>query len=173
MSNLECPYCDHMNIEGVDTCEHCGQSLHGVDVEEPVTDVERSLATDVIAVMEPKIPVTVADTTRVETVLGLMIQKWIGCVLVCDSEGQPVGIFSERDALLKLGADASQHFDQPISKFMTSDPQTLSRGDKVAFAVRSMDQGSFRHVPIVDDAGKLDGIISVRDILDYLTVKMA
>ena len=43
---------------------------------------------------------------------------------------------------------------------------------RVAYAVRHMDQGGYRHVPIVDNDRKPTGVISVRDILHYLTEKM-
>jgi CBS domain-containing protein len=35
-----------------------------------------------------------------------------------------------------------------------------------------MDQGGYRHVPIVDEEGHVTGVISVRDILRYFTEKM-
>ena len=48
-------------------------------------------------------------------------------------------------------------------------PETLEIGAKVAFAVQRMEVGGYRHLPIVGDTGELTGIISVRDILQYLT----
>ena len=44
---------------------------------------------------------------------------------------------------------------------------------KIAFAVQRMDLGGYRHLPIVDREGQLSGIISVRDILEYLTERMS
>jgi CBS domain-containing protein len=31
-----------------------------------------------------------------------------------------------------------------------------------------MDQGSYRHLPLVDDSGRVEGIISIQDIIQYL-----
>ena len=56
---------------------------------------------------------------------------------------------------------------------MTTNPESLDRSAKVAFAVQRMDLGGFRHVPIVDEEKRLTGVISVRDILHYLTEKMS
>ena len=84
-----------------------------------------------------------------------------------------VGIFTERDALLKLGTEAAALGDRPVSEFMTAHPQTLRLDAKIAFAVQRMDLGGFRHVPVVSKTNEPLGVISVRDILDYLTEKMA
>jgi CBS domain-containing protein len=56
---------------------------------------------------------------------------------------------------------------------MTAAPETLPVDAKVAFALQRMDVGGYRHLPIVDDAGTVTGIISVRDILKYLAAKLA
>jgi CBS domain-containing protein len=100
-----------------------------------------------------------------------MAGQKIGCIIVVD--GQTVaGIFSERDALLRLGVDAPQLWDRPIREFMTPQPETLEADDKIAFALHKMDVGGYRHVPILKD-GRLEGVISVRDILRYLTQRIA
>jgi CBS domain-containing protein len=79
-----------------------------------------------------------------------------------------VGIFSERDALMKLNVDAAKFLSRPISQFMTADPVTLETNDKIAFALHKMNLGGYRHVPILFH-GQLVGVISIRDILRYLT----
>jgi CBS domain-containing protein len=55
---------------------------------------------------------------------------------------------------------------------MTKEPQSLDLQAKVVFALQRMDLGGFRHIPIVDAEGHPTGIISVRDILRYLTDKL-
>ena len=56
---------------------------------------------------------------------------------------------------------------------MTKNPQSLPATAKIAFAVQRMDLGGYRHVPITGTDGRPAGIFSVRDILGYLTRKMA
>jgi CBS domain-containing protein len=104
--------------------------------------------------------------------LKLLADHRIGCVLVVD-KGKLVGIFSERDALYRVGADVETLRQRPVSEFMTPNVQTLDVNAKVAYAVRLMDLGHYRHVPIVSEDGSLAGIISVRDILGYLTDRMS
>lgn len=167
-----CPFCDAENIPGADECEACGQSLAELHLPEPATEVEQSLLKDRVVALVPKAPISVASDMAVRDVIKLLIEKRIGSVLVVDAEKKVVGIFSERDALMKLNTEAASLGDCPVSDFMTQNPRTLVGSAKIAFAVKEMDLGGYRHLPIVDGAANPTGIISVRDILRYLTDKM-
>jgi CBS domain-containing protein len=166
-----CPDCGFKNIEGADTCEQCQQPLSNVRLRAPSSSVEASLFRDRISVLQPKRPATVAPTATVGEVLEKMSGHAIGCVIVVEVR-EVVGIFSERDALLRLNVDTPQLWDRPISEFMTPQPETLEADDKIAFALHKMDLGGYRHVPILN-SGQLEGVISVRDILRYLTDRIA
>ncbi len=170
---IQCPYCDAENIPGSEVCADCGQTLTDVERLVPASEVERSLLKDRLDVLEPSKPVvSVAPDVPVRDVINLLAARSIGCVLIVN-EGRVVGIFSERDALCKVGTRGGELGDRPVSEFMTSEPQTLDPKAKVAFAVHRMDLGSYRHVPIIGEDGQPAGIVSVRDILRYLTEKMA
>jgi CBS domain-containing protein len=170
---ISCPYCGSDNIEGVDQCTECGQALSDMHLQTPRSEVERSLLKDRVSALNPNTPVTVPANKPVGEVLVQMVDRAIGCVIVVDSEQQMTGIFSERDALVKLNDQAADLFDRPVSEFMTPSPQSLESKTKIAFAVQRMDLGGYRHLPIVEESGKLSGIISVRDILRFLTDKMS
>lgn len=167
-----CPFCNRKNIEGADICEQCQQSLDDTYLPAPASEVEKSLLTDRVNVLHPKTPITVKSSQTVAEVLQFLVDRAIGCVVVVDGS-EAVGIFSERDALMRLNTDAVALGDRPISEFMTPHPQTLEADAKIAFAAQRMDLGGYRHVPIVNRQGNLTGIISVRDILRYLTEKMS
>ena len=168
---LNCPFCCGENIEGADFCEECGQPLDDAHLTTPATEVEQSLLRDRVSALAPKPPVTVAPSTPVGDVLRLIVERNIGCVIVVDGD-EPLGIFSERDALHKLNTEAPQLIGRPVSEFMTAHPQTLVADAKIAYAVQRMDLGGYRHVPIVGERGELVGIISARDILRHLTDNM-
>jgi CBS domain-containing protein len=59
-------------------------------------------------------------------------------------------------------------FLQPVRETMTEEVFCLGTGDNMAAAMDAMKNGKFRHVPIVDNKGKLIGILSDRDVLRYL-----
>ena len=166
-----CPYCQAENIEGADECVDCGESLIDLSVRVPASSVEADLLRDRIERLWPKSPSTVTPDTPVGQVLKKMVGETIGCVMVVDV-GKLVGIFSERDALMKLNVDAAKFMNRPIAQFMTPNPVTLETSDKIAFALQKMNVGGYRHLPILFN-GKLAGVISIRDILRYLTERIA
>jgi CBS domain-containing protein len=168
---MNCPYCGADNLDGVDDCAECGQSLSDAHLTDPPTAVEQSLLADHLQVLDPQTPVVVSADTPVRDVLRAMVDGGTGCVVVADGD-RSVGIFSERDALMRLNTAASALGDRPVSEFMTAEPETLEPTAKVVFAVQRMDVGGYRHIPIIDEGGELAGIVSVRDILRYLTDKM-
>ncbi len=167
-----CPYCDSENIDGADICEECRASLADLDLPVPATEVERSLLVDRVDSLTSVPPLTVTPDTPLGQVLRLLDQHSVGCAVVVDDR-RLVGVFTERDALLRVGEAASELAEEPVSRFMTDKPETLEMEAKIAFAVQRMDLGGFRHVPILSPEGRPVGVLSVRDILRYLTNKLS
>ena len=167
-----CPFCGHVNTQGVDQCAECQQPLTDLHLAEPLGPVEQGLLQDRIEALRFNAPRTVPPDTPVGEVLGIMAGEALGCVLAVDRD-RVVGLFSERDALMRLGTTAEARADHPVSEFMTPDPECLQKTAKIAFALQRMDLGGFRHVPIVEPTGHPIGVISIRDILRYLTERMA
>ena len=168
---MNSPYCGAVNIDGVDDCADCGQPLSDAYLADPSTTIEQSLLAAHVDVLSPKKPIAISARTPVRDVLRMLVDRGIGCLIVTDA-GKPVGIFTERDALVKLSTDAVSLGARPVSEFMTTALETLEIGAKVACAVQRMDVGGYRHLQIGGDTGELTGIISVRDILHYLTEKL-
>jgi CBS domain-containing protein len=168
---LPCPYCDHEVIEGADACDACGQPLTESHLPVPATGVERSLLTDRVKLFQDRRPLVVSPSLPVREVIKLLADNKVGCVLVAE-QGKTLGIFTERDVLLKLGERAAELGTRPVSEFMTSQVESLPPTAKIAFAVHRMEHGGYRHVPVVNDKGETVGIFSVRDILSYLSRKL-
>ena len=51
---------------------------------------------------------------------------------------------------------------------MTKSPDTITSDAPIAFALHKMDVGGYRHLPVMD-GGRVVGIVSVRDIMRYIT----
>jgi CBS domain-containing protein len=86
------------------------------------------------------------------------------CVLVTD-DGRLVGIFTDRDAVLKVAGRAVKA--RPIAELMTRDPVVLRHDDPIAVAIHKMAIGGFRHIPIVDD-GRPTGVVTAKDVFRHL-----
>lgn len=160
---MKCTACGHENIAGADACEACGVDLTHLDKPVARSAVERSvmekplrsLAADPATMVEPSM--SVAEVVR------LMATRGTGAVLVTH-EGALLGIFSERDLLMKIGDRYAELNEHPVREFMTPDPESLELDDPIAFALNRMDVGHFRHIPLTDN-GEPVGLISIRNIL--------
>jgi CBS domain-containing protein len=161
-----CPFCGQANIEGEDFCLHCEQPLVGEESLPGTSSMERNLLHETVIGIATAPPIIVDRDRPVGEVLELLVDHAIGCVVVADGD-VPVGIFSERDALLRIGARVESLRDQPVSRFMTAPPETLDAEAPIAFALHMMNIGGFRHLPVMN-AGRIVGVVSIRDILQYL-----
>lgn len=111
--------------------------------------------------------VAVPPGTTIGEAARIMKESRIGCVLV-EQAGKLVGIFTERDILTKLVGMGYDPAKVLVDGVMTRDPETLTPDDPIAFALERMSAGGFRHVPLVDPGGRPVGVLSVKDIVDYL-----
>ncbi len=88
-------------------------------------------------------------------------------VLVLDGSGRLAGILTERDVLHRvLGKDVDE--SQPVDQFMTAEPGTLHAEATLIEAMRAMEQGHFRNLPLVDDGGNVIGLLRQQDLLEYV-----
>jgi CBS domain-containing protein len=108
----------------------------------------------------------VPPQTSVRHTIETMRRAASGCILICE-EGQLRGIFTERD-LVKRVLVPGANLEAPISEFMTPDPVTRRVTDSVGLAIRTMVEGGYRRLPVVDQAGIPIGIVSVKRIARYL-----
>ncbi|MBI2982554.1 MAG: CBS domain-containing protein [Deltaproteobacteria bacterium] len=111
-------------------------------------------------------PLIVSRAASAREVIRQMQEKKGGCAIVMEGK-RLAGIFTDRDALTRVAAKEAD-LSLPIEKFMTADPKTLKRGDSIASAIRLMNQGGYRRIPLLDDRGEVVGVLSVRNIVRYL-----
>ena len=111
-------------------------------------------------------PVLVDAGDSAADAIKAMIDRHIGCVLV-QKNGKLIGIFTERDVLRRIVLRENGRTVK-VESVMTAHPETLEDSATIAYALNKMSLGGFRHIPIVDHAGKPTGVLSVRDIVDFL-----
>lgn len=108
-----------------------------------------------------------AEETTVAGAITAMRAAKIGSVLVTKG-GTLTGIFTERDALNRLALGELDPRKTPLSAVMHDRPETLTLDDEIGYALRIMSHGGYRHVPLVDKDGRPVGVVSVRDIVDFI-----
>ena len=89
----------------------------------------------------------------------------IGAMPVLDMEGKLVGVLSERDIVSAISQRPQQLMQLKVADIMSSPAVTSNENDDVCDAMRLMLNHKFRHLPVVDDAGDLRGMLSIRDCL--------
>lgn len=111
--------------------------------------------------------VIVADLkTKFSNVLTLFLDYHIYHLPVVFDD-KLLGIISMTDALkfYRSGADVK---DFDISEVMTHEPKTLHMNDSLAKATEILAEANFRTLPVVDDNGKIVGILSNKDLVRVL-----
>ncbi|TWT99343.1 CBS domain protein [Botrimarina colliarenosi] len=165
---LVCPACGADDlIEGVDQCDHCEQPLTDQFIRLPNSSLEADLLRDRVRDLPAHEPLVLGPDATVGEALKKMVAGGVGCLLIVVDKAL-VGIFSERDALLRLGVQGVDLHDKPVVKYMTPNPAVVSGGDKIAYALQRMDVGGYRHLPVMEGDRPVN-VISIRDILRYVT----
>jgi len=109
----------------------------------------------------------VAFTYPEATVLEVaerMTTERIGAMVVMD-DGRLVGIISERDIVGRVVAKRRAPDTTKVSEIMTTHVVTITSGESNDEALERMHRGKFRHLPLVDRAGRVIGMLSIRELL--------
>ena len=106
-------------------------------------------------------------TDRVSRAFDQMSREAHDCVLVMQ-ERTLAGIFTSRDFLNRIAAERADPAAIALGDVMTAAPRTLRPRDPVAFAINWMAIEGFRNVPIVDDDGSVQGVLTVWDVMRHL-----
>ena len=111
-------------------------------------------------------PTVVTSTTTVlEAVEAMAKNRTGGCVVVDD--GALKGLFTERDVMTKVVAKRLDPATVKIGEVCTRNLITGTPETPEHQALRTMIDGHFRHLPIVDGEGKLVGMLSLRKLLQH------
>jgi CBS domain-containing protein len=144
--------------------EYMAASTRGVDTV--ARELSRNLRVDSVARLGVLPPVTLDVNTLVRAAVETMRASRSGCLLVTQGD-RLVGLFTERDLLTRVLA-VGRSLDTPLREVMTSQPTTAELQEPLRVAIRRMQEGGYRHLPIVDGSGRPVGIISARQVVHYL-----
>ncbi len=159
-----CPVCHHDNFEGEDNCANCGADLANADTPQPALDYHDTVLGEHLDRLGIGSPVTVEPGLPVADAIRQMHASGGDCLLVVEG-GQLVGIFTDRDAVVKASDKRLGLYK--VRDFMTRDPVVLRHDDTLAVAIHKMAVGEFRHIPIVED-GRPIGVVAAADVFRHL-----
>jgi len=98
--------------------------------------------------------------------IHMMLDRHVGAVGVVDGEGRVAGVFTERDVLRKLSLTGRDPGATPVRELMTTPVELATLATTPGEALAIMLERHFRHLPVVDNSGKLLGMLSIRNLLE-------
>lgn len=107
--------------------------------------------------------VSVDATT--EQAIKTMLDRRVGAVAVVDENQRVAGIFTERDVLRRLSLSERKPGETLVREVMTTPVEMATLDTSPSEALATMVERHYRHLPIVDDDGRLLGMLSIRNVL--------
>jgi CBS domain-containing protein len=92
---------------------------------------------------------------------------------VVKEAGQPTGIVTDRDLVVRVLARGIDPTTATLGRFVTYDPITVSLYDGIETAAERMRTHGVRRLPIVDENGDIVGIVTADDLLILLGGELA
>ena len=114
--------------------------------------------------------VTAQRDTPIATVVAKMAEQDVGSVIVVEND-QPVGILTDRKIALAL-ENTPDIGDKQAADLISGDMITATTNMSVFDALQQLSDENIRRLPIVDDGGALQGIVSLDDILVLLASEL-
>lgn len=125
-----------------------------------------------VGLLNPCPPLILGRQASVYQAITLLKENKVGCVVVTEEDDSICGIFTERDVVLRYCLEDLPPKDTAVESLMTKNPHVETMTTTMAFALQLMSHGGYRHLPIVDEDNTPVGIISVKDIVDYVVQEL-
>ncbi|MFO0825880.1 MAG: CBS domain-containing protein [Gemmataceae bacterium] len=129
-------------------------------------ELSRNIRADSVSRLEPSPPLAIDAAAAVAEAVEALRTGKVGCLLVTE-RGRVVGIFTERDLLTRVFA-SGRSLETTMRAVMTPNPVTVAPKDPVRTAIKRMQRGGYRHLPVVDEDGRPVGTLSARRVMHYI-----
>lgn len=106
---------------------------------------------------------TVAPDVSLHDAAVSMMERGVGSAVVV-TDDKPTGVVTDREALRAI-AQERDPYDFKVGSFLTGRLTTVEPSLDILEAARIMRDKGFRHLVVVDDAGGLVGVFSMRDLV--------
>ena len=97
-----------------------------------------------------------------------MRDRNVGTLFVLSEHKRPIGIVTDRDLTLRVLAEGNDPYQTTVGEVMTPVPESVKEETSIEEALGVMRRGPYRRLPVVDDNGKLVGLLSFDDVLELL-----
>jgi CBS domain-containing protein len=115
--------------------------------------------------------ITIEATDTVMLAAQRMKDKMVGSLVVLDGD-KPVGIITDRDIALRVIGEGRGP-ETLVEEVMTRDPITVNENASFFELTKLFRDHAVRRLIVVNDEGKLVGLISIDDVFELLTTEFA
>ena len=109
-------------------------------------------------------PTTVTPDTSAREAAGIMKSEDTGIVPIADGD-RLVAVITDRDLALRVVAEG-QSPDTPVSELASKDLVTVDPQQSLEEAARLMAEHQIRRLPVVEEDGRLVGILAQKDLAE-------
>jgi arabinose-5-phosphate isomerase len=106
----------------------------------------------------------VLPTTKMPDVIYEMSRKGLGLTVVTKPDGRVLGVITDGDLRRVMQRRKQNILDLAAIDCMTKKPVTLPRTELAASALRLMEEKKITSVIVVDNAGRLQGVVHIHDL---------
>jgi arabinose-5-phosphate isomerase len=106
----------------------------------------------------------VLATTKMPDVIYEMSRKGLGLAAVTESDGRLLGVITDGDLRRVMQSRKQNVLDLSAADCMTRNPVTLPRTELAASALRLMEEKKITSVLVVDEKGRLEGVVHIHDL---------
>jgi predicted transcriptional regulator len=113
-----------------------------------------------------RLPETTSAEDTVLSAAQRMLSQEVGTLVVTDADGRPEGIVTDRDIVVRGVAEDLRPGKTKVKEVMSHDVQTVHEDTAVEVALEMMADREVRRLVVVNDAGRVAGIVALDDFLE-------
>ena len=102
-----------------------------------------------------------------------MDARGVGSLVVVDAQQRPIGMLTDRDIVMRVLRRRRDPDSVQVGAVMQPEPTVVREDAPLDVAVRAMRRDTVRRLPVVDDSGRLVGILTVDDALQLLASELS
>ena len=152
---------------GVLWCAMCNPSAF-FQYGEPALGFRKEIEFDSISSLQLRDAIVVHQFTVVRAAIAMMRDKSLGCAVIVDQSGKPIGLFTEQSVVEVLVSNASLD-ERPVCEFAERDFLCVKASEPIARVWDAVQRAGVRFVAVTDERGNLIGITGQRGIAEYIS----
>jgi CBS domain-containing protein len=112
------------------------------------------------------LPETISREDTVLSAAQQMLEHEVGTLVITDEDGLAEGIVTDRDIVLRCVAEGLRAEKTKVARVMTIDVHTVNEDTAIEVALEEMADKEVRRLVVVNDAGRVVGIVALDDFLE-------